>query len=88
MILIIILITILITISLVIIIWITISLVIIDSASLASSLLLNGLTRTATFTPLICKYHVDVDHDEDDDVDVDVDVAVDDFKTSFHQGLL
>ena len=26
-----------------------------DSASLASSLLLNGLTLTATFTPLICK---------------------------------
>ena len=30
-----------------------------DSASLASSLLLNGLTLTATFTPLICK---DCDH--------------------------
>ena len=29
-----------------------------DSASLAISLLLNGLTLTATLTPLICNTHV------------------------------
>ena len=47
----------------------TISLVMIDSASRASSLLLNGRTLTATFTPLICKYYRhenDLDIDEDD----------------------
>ena len=35
-------------------------LVMMDSASLAISLLLNGLTLTATLTPLICNTHVRV----------------------------